>query len=119
MAYKIRFYKTIRGKAPILDYIRMLENQSGKSSRIKLAKIQEYINVLRTYGKQVGEPYIKHLVGDIWELRPTDDRILFAGWDGNSFVLLHHFLKKSQKTPQKEIEQAKRNFEDYKKRYKD
>ena len=36
--------------------------------------INDYIQVLSEYGKMAGEPYIKHLDGDIWELRP----ILFS-----------------------------------------
>lgn len=63
-----------------------------------------------------GEPYIKHLEADIWELRPIRDRILFVAWKGNSFVLLHHFVKKTQKTPRREIEKAKRELDDLRKR---
>jgi phage-related protein len=59
------------------------------------------------------EPYIKHLDGEIWELRPTRDRILFAAWDGSGFVLLHHFMKKTQKTPKREIERAIKNMIDF------
>ena len=56
---------------------------------------------------------MRHLDGDIWELRPTSDRILFAYAFGNAFVLLHHFAKKTQKTPRQEIEQAKRELQDF------
>jgi len=35
------------------------------------------------------------------------------GYDGNEFILLHHFIKKTQKTPKAEIEQAKRNMRDF------
>ena len=56
---------------------------------------------------------MKHLDGEIWELRPLRDRILFAGVVGGKFVLLHQFLKKTQKTPKREIEQAKKELEDY------
>ncbi len=59
---------------------------------------------------------MKHLEGEIWELRPLRDRVLVAAWDGKSFVLLHQFVKKTQKTPKREIERAKRNLEDYRKR---
>ena len=114
--YKIHFYRDKNGNRPIVEYIRGLAKHSDKDSRIKLKKIQEYINYLREEGKQAGEPYIKHLIGEIWELRPIKDRILFATWDGNSFILLHHFVKKTQKTPQREIEQAKRNLADIKER---
>lgn len=55
----------------------------------------------------VGEPYIKYLKKEkIWELRPNQDRILFFSVNGNEFVLLHQFLKKTQKTPTREITQA-------------
>jgi len=35
---------------------------------------------------------------------------------GKSFILLHHFVKKTQKTPSREIDQAKRNLTDYRER---
>lgn len=116
--YEIIFYKNRRGIEPALEYIKELAQRTDKDSRIKLHKIQEYINVLKTYGTQAGEPYLKYLDGDIWELRPIRDRILFAAWTENGFVLLHHFMKKTQKTPPREIEQAKRELEDFRKRDK-
>lgn len=111
--YEIIFYKDKKGKEPILEYIQELDSCKDKDSRIKVNKIYAYIEYLATKGKQVGEPYIKHLGGEIWELRPIRDRILFAGWDGQKFILLHHFVKKTMKTPRREIEQAKRNLTDY------
>ena len=59
---------------------------------------------------------MKHIDGDIWELRPIRDRILFVAWREGSFVLLHHFMKKTQKTPMREIEQAQRELADLKER---
>jgi phage-related protein len=56
---------------------------------------------------------MKHLEGEIWELRPVRDRILFVAWMGDKFLLLHHFVKKTQKTPKREMEQAKRNLADF------
>jgi phage-related protein len=56
---------------------------------------------------------VKHLDGEIWELRPLQDRILFAKWIHGGFVLLHHFVKKTRKTPTREIEQAKKNLQDF------
>ena len=49
-------------------------------------------------------------------LRPLRDRILFVAWHNGSFVLLHVFMKKTQKTPPREIEQAKRELADLKER---
>ena len=64
-------------------------------------------------GYRLREPYIKHLDGEIWELRPIRNRILFVAYTENEFILLHHFIKKTQKTPQAEINQAKRNMKDF------
>ncbi len=114
--HEIIFYEDSKGNKPVLEYIRQLANTNGKDSRIKLKKIQEYIVVLQTYGATMGEPYMKHLDGDIWELRPISDRILFAGLVNGKFVLLHQFVKKTQKTPPREIEQAKRELDDFRER---
>ncbi|MDR0963855.1 MAG: type II toxin-antitoxin system RelE/ParE family toxin [Clostridium sp.] len=38
--------------------------------------------------------------------------VIFA-WQGDTFVLLHHFVKKTKKAPAKEIAQAKRNLKDF------
>jgi len=114
--YDIRFFKDKRGNSPVLEYLRKLARNTDKDSRIKLNKINDYIQQLSEGSTSIGEPYIKHLDGDIWELRPLRDRILFAAWDGKKFVLLHHFLKKTEKTPPQEIKQAKRNLSDLKER---
>ncbi len=111
--YEIHFYRDKNGKEPVKEYIAKLAAKKDKDSRIKLNKIMDYVKALSVYGTRVGEPYIKHIDGDIWELRPLRDRILFAAWDGNGFVLLHVFMKRTQKTPQKELKRAKRNLADY------
>ena len=117
--YEIHYYKDGNGNSPIADYLRELAAKCDKNSRIKLQKILDYIDFLSVAGVAAGEPYIKHLDGDIWELRPIRDRILFAAWNDNGFILLHHFMKKTQKTPQREIDQAKRNLTDYQERSED
>lgn len=110
--HKVYFYKDKSGNEPVAEYIAELASKADKDSRIKLNKIRDYIKTLSEYGTRAGEPYIKHLDGDIWELRPLRDRILFVGWVNGSYVLLHHFMKKTQKTPQREIEKAKRELAD-------
>lgn len=114
--YDIFFYRDKKGKSPIMDYIQELSVKDGKDCRIRLKKIHEYVKYLSKVGIKAGEPYIKHLGGGMWELRPLRDRILFVAWDGKSFLLLHMFVKKTQKTPVREIEQAKRNLADYRER---
>jgi phage-related protein len=117
--FHVFFYKDRNGRRPVLEYIKGLSSKTDKDSRIKLVKIREYIKYLREMGQQAKEPYAKHLEGEIWELRPLRDRILYAAWDGKSFILLHHFKKDTQKTPRREIKQAKRNLADYRERSKD
>ena len=114
--FEVFFYQDEKGKSEIMDYILELASKSDKSSRIKLKKIYEYIKYLSEAGPKAREPYAKHLDGEIWELRPIRDRLLYATWDGKRFILLHHFMKKTQKTPPREIDQAKRNLTDYRER---
>ena len=112
----IYFYKNKNGNEPVLDYMRELACRKSKASRIKLNKLNDYIELLSQHGTRAGEPYIKHLEDEIWELRLLRDRILFVAWIDGSFVLLHHFVKKTQKTPRREIEKAKRELKDLKER---
>ena len=117
--FKINFYRDASGKEPVREYLELLAAKSGKGSRIKLNKIRDYIKILSEHGTYIGEPYIKHIEGDLWELRPLRERIFFFGWNGDRFILLHQFTKKSQKTPQREIDQAKRNMCDFLERSND
>ena len=106
--HDIYFYKDRNGNEPVKEYLAELAAKKDKDSRIKLNKIRDYMKTLSVYGTQAGEPYIKHLDGEIWELRPLRDRILFVAWVNGSYVLLHQFMKKTQKTPARETEKAKR-----------
>jgi len=113
--FHIEFYQDSHGREPMKEYIEELHAKAttSKDSRINFTKIMAYIDVLEKYGTRVGEPVTKHLDGEIWELRPLDNRILYAYWKDNTFILLHHFIKKSNKTPVRDLEQAKRNLKDY------
>lgn len=116
--YEVHFYQDANGNQPVKEYLDELEEKSAKSkdARIKYNKIDQYIGILMEHGTAAGEPYVKHLDGEIWELRPLRDRILFFAWDGKSFILLSHFMKSTQKTPKREIEKAKRLMEDFRER---
>lgn len=114
--HKIYFYRNRRGEQPVLDYLRELSGRSDKDSRIKANKIRDYVKALSQYGLSLGEPRLKYLGNGLWELRPLRDRILFVAWIDDSFVLLHHFMKKTQKTPAREIETARRALEDIQER---
>ena len=118
--FKIEFYEDDRGCSDVRDFIKDLRDRSSssKDARINFNKVVAYLDILEEMGTRVGEPVTKHLDGEIWELRPLANRILYAYYQDDTFVLLHHFVKKSQKTPKGEIERAKREFEDYRRRNK-
>lgn len=67
--YKIYFYKAKDGSQPVADYIRGLASKADKDSRIKLNKIQDYINALSEYGsyqfstKNSGNDTVKSPIG--------------------------------------------------------
>ncbi len=117
MPYRIVFYKDRKGRQPVKDFIDKLSSSSNKDARVNLKKVSSYIEYLSNEGLAGGEPYMKHLRGEIWELRPFRNRVLFASLVDDGFVLLHVFMKKTQKTPQEEIEKAERELKDYKERY--
>ena len=49
-------------------------------------------------------------------IKTTKNRILFASWCNNKFILLSIFMKQSQKIPKREIDKAKKLLEENKKR---
>ncbi|MBR1647449.1 MAG: type II toxin-antitoxin system RelE/ParE family toxin [Selenomonadaceae bacterium] len=115
--YEIVFYEDRKGNSPVRDYTNKLALGNDKNSRIKFRQIKRHIQFLTNCGTRIGEPVVKHVRGEIWELRPLRDRILFAAWVGDSFVLLHQFLKDTQKTPVAEIEKAENELADFKERF--
>ena len=118
--FDLEFYEDRRGNVEIADYLDELREKAktSKDARINRQKILAYMAALQESGTRLGEPFVKLIEEDIWELRPLNNRIFFFYWKDNTFVLLHYFVKKSQKTPKKEIEKAKQNRDDWLKRNK-
>ena len=113
--YELILYHTRNGQSEIEAYLDTLakEAQTNKTSRINREKILAYMKALSLYGTRLGMPFVKHIGDNLWELRPLSNRIFFFYWKDNQFVLLHHFIKKSQKTPTKELQQAKLKLKDF------
>jgi phage-related protein len=111
----VKFYRDKSGKSEIVEYLDELKEKgaTSKNERVNRNKILAYIGALEQYGTRIGQPIVKHIDGSIWELRPLANRIFFFYWKDNNFVLLHHFIKKTRKTPPLEIETARAKLKDF------
>lgn len=84
------------------------------------SKVHDTINLLREFGIRLGVPHFKKLTGrELWEMRILGSdsiRILYITMTGKTFLLLHGFKKKQNKTPSKEIRIAEERLADHKSR---
>lgn len=113
--FTIDFYQTESGDCDISEFLDSLREQmdTNKDARIQFKQIAYYIELLEQNGTILSENITKRLTENIWELRPGHNRIFYFFFQDNTFVLLHHFRKKSQKTPRREIERAEAERKDY------
>ncbi|MBQ1478089.1 MAG: type II toxin-antitoxin system RelE/ParE family toxin [Erysipelotrichaceae bacterium] len=109
--YQIKFYRDARGREPFRDFLNRMREKEDKASSGLYRRIVLYIELLSRKGLSVGMPVMRRIDGDIWELRPQRYRIFFFGVNGDSFVLLHHYFKKTEKTPRSEIDRAHKEME--------
>lgn len=116
--FNIEFYEKANGECDVWNFLEVLRKkaQKNKDARIQFKQISLYIELLQENGTYLPNNITKYLQDDIWELRPGNNRVLYFFVKENTFVLLHVFRKKTQKTPKKEIEKAKVEREDYLKR---
>jgi phage-related protein len=68
------------------------------------AKFERIVGLIKAKGlEQVREPYVKHLEGKLWEMRMSGRdgiaRSIYVTATGKRIVILHSFIKKSDKTP--------------------
>ena len=69
--------------------------------------------MLADYGFNLSSRYVKHIEGKIWELRVDRFRVFYFAYRNHRFVLLRAFIKKTSKTPEKEIKIAYNRLQDY------
>ena len=105
--YKVKFYVEVGGESPVEEYIDSLDIKEK-------AKVLKYIEFLREHKGVLDEPYSKHIKGKIRELRvdlsSKRHRIFYFTFVGKNIILLHAFLKKTEKTPLSEIKIAQDNY---------
>jgi phage-related protein len=90
----------------LLDSVEaFLEGLTGK----ELAKVIRTIELLEEFGNKLGMPHSKHLDGGLFELRIRGKREvrIFYCFYKNKAILLHACIKKTQKTPEKDLNKAR------------
>ena len=77
------------------------------------SRFEHIVAIIRSHGlEQVREPYVKHLEGKLWEMRLKGKsgiaRAIYVTAIGRRVVVVHVFIKKTEKTPRHEIEIARK-----------
>lgn len=108
--FKVIFYEKQNGECPVETFMLNLD--------IKMrAKMVGLLEILEEKGNLLREPYTKHLEDGIYEIRckvgNNISRIMFFFYYRGEIVLTNGFIKKTIKTPKREIELAKQFRKDY------
>ncbi len=108
--FTVEFYEDADGDKPVEEFLLSLD--------VKMrAKLLGILEILQEKGNLLREPYSKHLEDGIFEIRGkvgTDiSRVLYFFFYDRKIILTNGFIKKSQKTPKKEIQMAKNRRHDY------
>jgi phage-related protein len=110
MKFKVLFYQKEDGTEPAKVFLNSLD----KKMRAKMVRT---IETLQNNGTDLREPYSKYLEDGIFELRAkvgSDiSRVLYFFFVGQRVVLTNGFVKKTQRTPIKEIALAKKYRRDF------
>lgn len=109
MEFQIVFFKDSNGKSPIEEFLDELERKNQSLFDQTLKSFEKLKN--RVYHK---EPLSKYLEPGLWELRVKSGsdilRVIYTFEKGQIIILLHIFIKKKQKTPTGELEEARKRL---------
>lgn len=104
---RVLFYRTSSGREPVREWLRGLGREARKAIGEDLKTVQ--------FGWPLGMPLVRGLGEGLWEvrsqLRNTIARVIFLA-EGDLMVLLHGFIKKSQKTPPKDLALSRRRADE-------
>lgn len=104
--WRVEYYETEEG-------ISVVEGEIESFGPRIFARVLRTVDLLEEFGLELGTEYVSHVRGKIWELKVTRYRVLYFAFTGRRFVLLRAFIKKTKKTPQKEILIAKNRMDDF------
>lgn len=111
--FEVIFYQKDNGTFPVKEFVSSLDPKMR-------SKVYKAIQLLKDNGNKIPYPFSKHLKDGVFELRVkfSNDivRILYFFCKGKIVVLSNAFVKKTQKTPEKEIELAISRKKDYERR---
>jgi phage-related protein len=98
------FYRSGNGREPVRQWLKSLQPEERKIIGEDIKDVE--------FSWPIGMPLVRSIGRELWEVRSSlpsgrTARVLFCVEPGG-MVLLHGFIKKSQKTPQREIELALR-----------
>jgi phage-related protein len=106
--WEINFFKH-NNKSPVEDWL----NDLPVYARSKMLR---HIELLKKNGLSLKEPFVKYVKNKIYELRMRDKagiyRILYFAHKEKTFVLLHGFVKKTNKTPDEAIKIAENRMKE-------
>lgn len=88
----------------VKKFIELLDKQ-------RQARVDRIYYHFEQYGRFLPGKYLKKLTGDVWELRPGDVR-LFLAIKGEKGFVVHGIIKKSQKTPKRDLDLAIKRIRD-------
>ena len=99
----VRFYKSNAGKEPARAWLLSLDADDRKVIGHDIKTVQ--------FGWPLGMPLVRKIEPGLWEVRSTLKggiaRVFFTT-TGATMVLLHGFVKKSDKTPDDELKTARK-----------
>lgn len=83
-----------------------------------LAKFIRYAERMEVHGPDLGMPHTRAMGKGLFELRlksgERTGRVFYCVQIARTIVFLHHFVKKTQKTPRKELDVARRRLKEVK-----
>lgn len=109
--WRVVYYETNNGEA-------VVENEMRALGEKDFARILRTVNLLEEFGIELDGGYVEHVEGKIWQLRVGKYRVLYFTFHNKQFVLLRIFMKKTNKTPRREIEMAKSRLNEYTSRFR-
>lgn len=84
-----------------------------------LANFLHIAEMIEEFGPALGKPYTASMGGGLFEIRSKGKegigRSFYCMVKGKEIIILHSFIKKSQKTPKKELDLAKKRMKEVKK----